>query len=626
MRSTNLPLFDLFQRQRRYVVPLFQRPYVWSQERQWQPLWEDISDRAEDVLAASRSRNRSSRVRSHFLGAIVLNQVQSFGRQVPTDEVIDGQQRLTTLQVLLAAFRDVVCATDEKRLGDDLRMLTENTGVMDSAVERFKVWPTNVDRREFDAVMSAGSPATLDLAYPLVRPKYSRKPLPRPRLVEAYVYFHGAISEYAAPTQHETTGERLHALYEAIRRHLQVVAIELEESDDAQLIFETLNARGEPLLPSDLVKNFLFTRAARDGVDTQALYDRWWREYDERGAENNLGAETAFWKRKERQGRMTRTRLDLFLFHFLSYRTCDDLNIGHLFDAFRDWWRETPERTVEEVLRDLREHSDEFAGLFVPDGDSRTSVFARRLQRLDTSTIYPLLLFLLVGGRERLAVGALDGILEDIESYLVRRTICRLTTKNYNRFFLKVLEDLSAEPMIDRQVFQRVLLAATGVGSEWPDDARFERAWLGDSVYDVIATPKLVMVLEAIEKLHHGVKQEAVTVRIEALTVEHVMPQSWRDCWPEPAPVVGSEETGDDRRGRLINTFGNLTLLTQALNSSVSNGPYSDKRPEIARQSLLRMNAWFQDHDTWDEAAIETRGKALFGYARRLWPHPGTPT
>ena len=89
MRSTNLPLFDLFQRQRRYVVPLFQRPYVWSQERQWQPLWEDISDRAEDVLAASRSRNRSSRVRSHFLGAIVLNQVQSFGRQVPTDEVIE---------------------------------------------------------------------------------------------------------------------------------------------------------------------------------------------------------------------------------------------------------------------------------------------------------------------------------------------------------------------------------------------------------------------------------------------------------------------------------------------------------------------------------------------------------
>lgn len=624
MRSTNLPLFDLFQRQRRYVVPLFQRPYVWSLERQWEPLWDDIADRAEDVLASRESRQRSGRVRSHFLGAIVLDQVQSFGRQVPTDEVIDGQQRLTTLQVLLAAFRDVARGTEDARLADDLRMLTENSGVMDSPVERFKVWPTNVDRKEFEAVMTAGSPQALDVAYPLVRPRYARKPLPRPRLVEAYTYFHGAITAYAAGTATAASAERLHALYEAIRRHLQVVVIELEEADDAQLIFETLNARGEPLLPSDLVKNFLFTRAARDGADTQALYDTWWREYDERGAENNLGPETRFWKRKERQGRMVRTRLDLFLFHFVAYRTCDDLHIGHLFDAFRDWWKEVPDRRVEDVLQDLRRHSDVFAGLFVPDGESRTSTFARRLQRLDTSTVYPLLLFLLVGARDRVDGQELDGIVEDLESYLVRRTVCRMTTQNYNRFFLKVLEDLAAAPVVDRATFRRLLGGGVGQGVEWPDDARFERAWLEEPVYDLIATPKLVMILEAIEKHHHGAKQEAVTVHVDALTIEHVMPQRWQETWPEPATREGADESAEDHRNRMINTFGNLTLLTQALNSSVSNGPYAEKRPEIARQSLLRMNAWFQSEEAWDEEAIRARGRALFQHARAVWPHPGT--
>ena len=91
MRSTNLPLFDLFQRQRRYVVPLFQRPYVWEQEEQWEPLWQDIAGRAEAVLERDSRGSRSDKIGSHFLGAIVLNQSKVYGRQVDTVEVIDGQ-------------------------------------------------------------------------------------------------------------------------------------------------------------------------------------------------------------------------------------------------------------------------------------------------------------------------------------------------------------------------------------------------------------------------------------------------------------------------------------------------------------------------------------------------------
>src|SRR5688500_17445784 len=153
MRSTNLPLFDLFQRQRRYVVPLFQRPYVWEQEEQWEPLWQDIATRAEAVLERDARGSKSDKIGNHFLGAIVLNQITVYGRHVETVEVIDGQQRLTTLQIMLAAFRDEVKVSEEKRLADDLARLTENDGVRDAEVERFKVWPTNADRRDLEAAL-----------------------------------------------------------------------------------------------------------------------------------------------------------------------------------------------------------------------------------------------------------------------------------------------------------------------------------------------------------------------------------------------------------------------------------------------------------------------------------------
>lgn len=250
MRSSNLPLFDLFQRQRRYVVPLFQRPYVWKQEEQWEPLWQDIAGRAEAVLERDARGTRSDKVGNHFLGAIVLNQLKVYGRQVDTVEVIDGQQRLTTLQVMLAAFRDVVKVSDEKRLADDLERLTENDGVRDTEIERFKVWPTNADRRDFEASLTSGSVDKLEEKYPSQRRKYARTPDPRPLLVEAYLFFadhirefcstgHGSLETSEENSQPSFSADRAYALFEALRRHVQFVVIELEEDDDPQVIFET---------------------------------------------------------------------------------------------------------------------------------------------------------------------------------------------------------------------------------------------------------------------------------------------------------------------------------------------------------------------------------------------------
>jgi len=636
MRSTNLPLFDLFQRQRRYVVPLFQRPYVWEQEEQWEPLWQDIAGRTEAVLERDARGSRSDKIGSHFLGAIVLNQIKVYGRQVDTVEVIDGQQRLTTLQIMLAAFRDEVRQTEEKRLADDLERLTENDGVRDAEVERFKVWPTNADRRDFEAALASGSVQALEAKYPLQRRKYARKPDPRPRLVEAYLFFARRIREFCSASPVESSGNgtsstqpafsslRAHALYEALRRHIQLVVIELEDDDDPQVIFETLNARGVPLLPSDLIRNFVFLRATQQGESAEDLYSTLWAEYDEHPAEADAGKGERFWKQMERQGRVRRTRLDLFMHHYVQYRSAQDLSIGHLFQAFRTWWESNPKRSVSDELRELRRHSDVFASVLVPDGDGRTAVFARRLQTLDTSTVYPLLLMLLVGGKERVVGGEIDGIVTDLESYLVRRMVCDLGTKNYNRFFLSMLQKLraSSEP-ISRSTIQQMLLAPDGSAGEWPDDKKFAKAWLEKPLYETLKPMRCAMLLEAVDRAMRTSKQEAVTIN-GRLTVEHVLPQQWEPpAWPEPPANAGTDdESTIERRARLLHSIGNLTLLTQELNSSVSNGPFATKRPEIARQSVLRLNTYFQEVVAWDEAEIIKRGDLLLEHAKRIWPRP----
>lgn len=636
MRPSKLSLVEMFEKQRRYVVPLFQRPYVWEQDEQWEPLWQDITGRADAIIEREARGSRSDRIESHFLGAVVLNQIRVYGKEVDAVEVIDGQQRLTTLQLLLAAFRDVVKGTEERQLADDLTRLTQNSGVLASEIERFKVWPTNADRRDFEAALVAGSVADVEVKYPLQRRKYARKFDPRPRLVETYLFFARRIGEFcsvasegapenAQPHTHPTfSADRAYALFEALKRHIQLVVIELEDDDDPQVIFETLNARGVPLLPSDLIRNFVFRRAALQGENAEYLYSTQWKEYDERPAEADAGKNERFWKQMERQGRVKRTRLDLFMHHYVQYRSAQDLSIGHLFQAFRSWWDSTPRRSVSDELKELRRHSDVFAKVLVPEGDGRPALFAKRLQALDTSTVYPVLLLLLIGSKDRVVAGDVDGIVTDVESYLVRRMVCDLGTKNYNRFFISMLQKLrgATEP-ISRATIQQILLAPDGSAGEWPDDKKFAKAWLEKPLYETLKPMRCSMLLEAVDRAMRTSKQEAVTINGK-LTVEHVLPQQWAPpAWPEPPADAGNDdESAEERRGRLLHSLGNLTLLTQELNSSVSNGPFAAKRPEIAKQSVLRLNTYFQDATTWDEAEIAKRGEKLLEHAKRIWPRP----
>ena len=184
MKANAVPLLDIFEKKMRLEVPLFQRQYVWTLEQQWELLWEDVSRKFAEFIEG-RSDGPV-----HFLGAMVLDQKETPATHVEKRQVIDGQQRLMTLQVFLAVMRDFCRGQGCDELAQEFEKYTLNTGKMaEPEIDRFKVWPTQLDRQHFMDVMTLGSRKAIEEKHPLVRRKYHRTFDPRPRIIDAYLYF-----------------------------------------------------------------------------------------------------------------------------------------------------------------------------------------------------------------------------------------------------------------------------------------------------------------------------------------------------------------------------------------------------------------------------------------------------
>jgi uncharacterized protein with ParB-like and HNH nuclease domain len=619
MNANAAAILDIFQNKARLEVPLFQRQYVWNQAQQWEPLWEDISRKFTEHLEERPDPP------IHFLGAMVLDQKLVPIIHVPKRLVIDGQQRLTTLQIFLAAFRDVCSANICIELADECTKYLLNTGMMnDRAVEQFKVWPTQTDREQFVAVITSKSKSELEKKYPVTRRKYARSDDPRPRMVEAYLFFYKSLNEYFKGTSTEPPiaadrplPERIEICFTALKSSLKVVVIDLERDDDAQVIFETLNARGEPLLPADLLRNYIFLRASRQGESPEALYEQYWKSFDE-----------PFWRTTARQGRLTRPRSDLFLQHFLASKQTTDIPIKNLFVEYKYWIeRKNPYSNIKEELTAISRQGEHFQRLTSPKKTDAIYPLATFLDAFDTSTAYPLLLHLLDSG---LTDKQLSEIASTLESYVVRRAVCNLTPKNYNRVFLTLTRALRKDGT-DPETLAALLAGLTGESSVWPNDQEFSTAWMAQHAYSFLQNPKVVHILRRLNQTYQTNKNETFVIE-NSLTVEHLMPQAWREHWPLPDGSKGLgrqavRDAPDDpvaaathARNNALETLGNLTILVQPLNSSISNSGWSHKRPAIMNASLLPINQ--QLPDVWDEAAIKKRGGDLLKRALILWPRP----
>lgn len=626
MQASPRTFHQLFTTDVQYEIPVFQRQYVWTKSKQLEPLWDDIRSVADRALTEidgnpeQVSRVDTGVIEGHFLGAIVLDDT-SHRLGVNARPVIDGQQRLTTLQLLISAIREVakeMGLTNQDKMLADLLFHPEHQ--IEDAPEhhRYRVWPTLHDREAFRLVVDTHGPDHLAAA------DYGEH-----RMASAEAYFREQIEAWAAELG-ESPELRLRVLVRVIQRLLRVVVIELDETDNAQLIFETLNARGEDLLAAELVKNFLFQRAEQPGVDIVGLYQETWEKF-----------EGGVWRKLIGVGRRKRPRVEQFLFYWLTMQTADEVSPDHLFPAFRRWAKETDADAVAALREFSRDGATHLAFQDHPDGTVEQRFF-KRLDILDTNTPIPLVLWL---HREPsgVPVERRQRALSAIESWLVRRALCRYTTRGYNQFFLELLAAAKAATSsgsdeLDKLVVDEFRSKADTPSRSWPTDAELRDALYDRPLYGPVNQRRVRMVLIAIEDYLRdktGGKAEKIEQR-DRLHIEHLLPQSWYEHWTPAAQEDGDSpaaleqrqewiESHEEHRNLVLHSLGNLTLLTEPLNTSVSNGPWPAKRSSIDEYSAFRLNREIvlrHGADGWDEQRIAARTEEMLAAIQAIWPGP----
>lgn len=612
-------LLSVFDAKQRLEVPLFQRQYVWGEEQQWLPLWEDIERKFTEALEGRKDAP------NHFLGAMVLDQKQTPTGHVVVRQVIDGQQRLTTLQIFLAAYRDFCQLQGCDALAAECDKFLFNTGMMAKPeVDKFKVWPTQLDRTQFIDVVDSGSREEVLKRHPLRRKPYARKPEPRPRMVQAYLFFYEQVTHFFLGEEGESPlgaeypiSDRADECFQTLRNALMVVLIDLQADDDPQVIFETLNARGEPLLPADLLRNYIFFRASRANLDIEAAYQKYWSRFDDE-----------FWREEVKQGRLFRPRSDLFMQHFLASRQGRDIPIKHLYVEYRHWLEKTtPFPNITAELTAIAKQGDHFRRIIAPKPDDIIFGLCSFLKSFDIRTTYPLLLTLMdadfddAGWREASRI---------LKSYLLRRAVCNLGTKNYNRIFLALARNLRKDGFSAARL-KELLHEQTGDSGLWPDDAKFREAWLHKPLYGPLNSPRLVHLYGRLNQTFMSSKSENLAFN-EPPTVEHIMPQAWETNWLLPDGSRGLDDrelfdasksdpraNASRKRSVMVQTLGNMTLLSSALNSAQSNLGWEQKRPEMVKHSLLPINQDVLSSPTWNEETILKRGTDLFDRALKVW-------
>ena len=572
------------------MIPEFQRRYVWGIEDQWEPLWEDVCNTAEDFLEKLKVHNGNvveaeSNTRKHFLGAVVLQQVRTPTPDIEKREVIDGQQRLTTLLLLLNAVQYVCEEPKTKGVKTKLLKLVKNDkDLVVEDKEAFKLWPTVNDRPAFIHAM---------------RNRFAKDEFKDSLIVRAHEFFQDQASEWIGSNP-DSMQERMEALNIAITGMLKMVVIDLGLQDDPHVIFETLNARGTPLLESDLIKNYVTAQMNVNG-------DIIWGDLDH-----------DWWRKDIRQGRLWRPRIDVLLDYWLEMRTLDDVSPGKVFSTFK---KEANRSEIAPIVKQMKIDLSNFRRYQTGPRQEREEVFYYRAGVMKMAAFTPVLLLFLRWPKEMRT-----DALQALESFLVRRMICRGSTKDYSRMALDLVRELGnlEPPKCGAQTVVSFLSSQEAESRCWPTDADLKKALRTLRLYRLLTRGRLRLVLEAIEerlRKEDGLSEGTQVPR--NLTIEHVLPQSWAEHWPLPGETDEQEER--DNRNQLIHTIGNLTLVTNKLNPKLSNAPWKKKQKTLDKHSDLRLNRQLLETykaEAWTEKTIESRSLEMAKLVARVWPGP----
>lgn len=613
MQAGDVSLGRIFANDHQNFIPLFQRPYVWDESKNWAPLWEDIKTAVEESEREQAAAEHAQQSRTYFLGAIVSQARRQIPRRLSSSNVIDGQQRLTTLQTLLSAARRVSSRmASQTTVGRFTSLLENRPETIHEAhpEDRYKVWPLPQDNDAFQWALRPISdnslPTNIDH-----------------KIVKASMWFERQIEKWSLES--EDPEIRMETLFTTLRDRMQLVHIVLDPNDDPQVIFEALNHRGVPLDAADLIKNLLFQIVEAQGDHKRAndLLMKGWLPLDD-----------SKWRAQITTGRIKRSQIDILLSYWLTIHSRQEVSVDHLFADFKTWISSTNAGAADVIL-DIRRHADTMSRIQDLPLDDPTATLLDRMEATGTSTPWPVILY--IHGNMNVPHSQRNRAARAIDSFLMRRGACRLSTGDYNRLFLQILTAaMESSPSEAGYAVERSLAMQSAESRRWPTDGEFLSALQDGDLYGHVNRARIKALLVGIENHLRTEKTEPgryLQSTQRKLTIEHILPQAWEKHWPLPE---SADELVLALRTSSIHKLGNLTLLTSKLNPSVSNREWDHKKSEIRKHSLLRLTtssvlsvppgtAAFDDESwtaAWDEERIRIRGEMLAALALTIWGPP----
>lgn len=551
MEASPAKVIQYFNGEKQNLIPLFQRPYTWK-ENNWQSLWNDVMVQYD--LGESGT---------HFMGAIVSVPALAVPVGVSKYLIIDGQQRLTTVSLLLCALRDCLEANPAARI-QEVYLTNRFREVEDT----LKFVPTQADRDVYREIVLDRKIPTTDCL-----------------MVQAYHFFKNQLL-----TGSDANGDPVipGKVLTTLEHCLQVVMINLGSDDDPYLIFESLNFKGQPLTQADLVRNYLlmrFRHSISTGGEQERVYSKYWQPLEKILGDN----------------------LTEFLRHY-SMKDGDDIKQGGIYAAVKTKLKsmETPQ-AVETEVHSMQRFGEFYATILclIQDQDKAIRDRLENITDLKVTTSYPLLLRLFDARQTKQINSAeLEKCLGLIESFIVRRAVCGVPTNALNKLFIQWAKSF---PDTDHAQWLRDSMSSGGVGRRFPKDAEFAGAFLNQPQYRRGTTRFILCRLE--KSFEHRER-----VDLSTATIEHVLPQTLNQEWRED---LGPES--EEIHATLLDTFGNLTLT--AYNAELGNLPFSAKKLKL-RNTHIELNRWILEQENWRATEIEGRAKQLLDKANQIWPSP----
>jgi hypothetical protein len=443
------------------------------------------------------------------------------------------------------------------------------------------------------------------------------------RMVEAHRFFSERGREWLSQAGEAAIETRAAAIETAVRDLLQIVVIDLTFDENAQEIFETLNARGAQLTAADLIKNFIFQRLLETGANVEDAYQHKWKEF-----------ETGFWESEVSVGRLRYPRSSVFFNHWLTARTGEEVVAREVFDRFKRFAVHDSRLLMAQLLAQIHNASQVYKDFVAKSSThngpiDRVGLFGYRTSVQESEVVKPLILTLLDPEMIKIPEAQLHKALNAVESWMVRRMLVRATTSNYNQVVAELIGKMKTNRQGAGDVIEIFLASQTSSSRYWPDDAEIREELRTLLAYRRLRRGRLRMVLEAIEDHLRGWKngQQALggeRVARGQLNIEHVMPRKWQTNWALETGVLE-----DSERDALIHTLGNLTLLTGRLNSKVSNGPWigsGGKREAIKGHDVFFLNrrvlSIADKGEQWSDHTIRDRTEELIEAIIQIWPVP----